>query len=41
MSAEQKRILTLAAERSGMNLSTFLRSLGLQKARELGVDGAG
>jgi uncharacterized protein (DUF1778 family) len=38
LSAEHKRLLSAAAARSGMSLSAFLLSQGLEKARALGVD---
>jgi uncharacterized protein (DUF1778 family) len=35
---DQKRILTAAAEKSGLDVSGFLRSVGIERARELGVE---
>ncbi len=34
---EQKRILTAAADREGLDVSSWLRTLGMARARELGV----
>ncbi|MBI3770869.1 MAG: DUF1778 domain-containing protein [Deltaproteobacteria bacterium] len=35
MTADQKRILAAAADHAGLDLSGWLRSLGLEKAKEL------
>lgn len=38
VTAEQKRVLTAAAEKSGLDVSSWLRSLGVERARALGVE---
>ncbi len=37
VSAEQKRVLTNAAGKAGLDVSSWLRALGIEKAREMGV----
>jgi hypothetical protein len=39
VTADQKRAFTAAAERSGLDVSSWLRSLGVERARALGIDG--
>jgi uncharacterized protein (DUF1778 family) len=38
VTAAQKQILTKAAERAGLDVSSWLRAVGIERARELGVD---
>jgi uncharacterized protein (DUF1778 family) len=38
VTAEQKRLLTAAAEKSGLDVSSWLRTLGIERARAIGVD---
>lgn len=35
---EQRRLLTLAAERAGLDVSSWLRSVGMEKARAMGIE---
>jgi uncharacterized protein (DUF1778 family) len=35
--AEQKRILMEAAEKAGLDVSSWLRMIGIERARELGI----
>ncbi len=37
VTAEQKRIFTAAAEQAGLDLSSWLRAIGMERARALGV----
>lgn len=38
VTAEQKRVLTTAAEKDALDVSSWLRNLGIARARELGVE---
>lgn len=35
---DQRRVLAAAAEKSGLDISGFLRALGIERARQLGVE---
>lgn len=35
---DQRRILTTAAHKAGLDVSSWLRACGIEKARELGVE---
>lgn len=35
---DQKRVLTTAAEKAGLDVSSWLRAIGIERARDLGVD---
>lgn len=37
VTAEQKRVLTSAAEIAGLDVSSWLRAVGIERARALGV----
>ena len=38
VTVEQKRVLTDAAEKSGLDVSSWLRAIGIERARDLGVE---
>ena len=35
---DQKRVLTTAADKAGLDVSSWLRAIGIERARDLGVD---
>jgi uncharacterized protein (DUF1778 family) len=38
VTVDQKRILTTAARKAGLDVSSWLRAVGIERARELGVE---
>jgi uncharacterized protein (DUF1778 family) len=38
VTVEQKRVLTDAAEKAGLDVSSWLRAIGIERARDLGVE---
>jgi uncharacterized protein (DUF1778 family) len=38
VTADQKRVLTAAAARAGLDLSSWMRTLAMTKAHEMGID---
>jgi len=38
VTVEQKRVLTNAAEKAGLDVSSWLRAVGIERARDLGIE---
>lgn len=38
VTSDQKRILASAAEKAGLDVSSWLRAVGIERARQLGIE---